>query len=99
MRLKDSIGRYSWELKETIDSMVSHGGSGSMWSNPDSHPSTLVERRNEGNPFAPDFRVAQLLQWQKVGRSINEVVVARYILSPEGEWKSVPADAQPLQTR
>lgn len=70
-----------------------------MWISPDSHPSALVAWRKEGDPCAPDFRVAELSQWQKVGRTIRTIVVARFILSPDGKWESVQADAQPIPTR
>ena len=99
MRLKDSIGHYSWLVKEAIDSCSSCGGSDPMWLNPDSHPSALVEWKKKGDPCAPEFRVAELSQWQKVGRTIRTIVVARFNLSADGEWKAVPADAQPIQTR
>ena len=100
MSLSERLGSYWWYLKESIDGWSYVGGSGPMWSNPDSHPSVLVAYMKENNMVAPDIRrVAELFQLQKFGRSFKGVVVARFILSPEGEWKAVQADAQPIPTR
>lgn len=100
MSVRERLGKYWWYLKESLDGWSYVGGSGPIWGNPETHPSELVGWMKENNWAAPDIRrVAELFQLQKIGRSFQGVVVARFILSPDGKWESVAADAQPIQPR
>lgn len=99
MSVSERLANYSWRLKESLDGWGYVSDCGPMWRNPDSHPSELVEWMKENNWAAPDIRrVAELFQLQKVGRKLQEVVVARFVLLPDGNWEAVAADAEPIQT-
>ena len=98
MKKKDRIGMCRWSLKTSLDSYHEYGAydGKANWSNPNTHPSELcADMRDSGF----EFLAAECHQWQKGGRRIEEVVIARFVLSLNGKWKAVGADAQPIETR
>lgn len=98
MKTTECIGTCEWWLNLSLESTCYMGVTFEKagWANPNTHPSELyADMRDSGF----ETHSAECRQWQKVGRQIKQVVIARFVLLPNGEWKAVPADAQPLPAR
>jgi len=86
LRLSDNLGRCTWELKESMDSGISHEGFGEIWRHPNTEPQELVA----SSDGYPQCRFAILYQWQRVGRRIDLVPI-RYHELKDGVWSDVTA--------